>query len=137
MFCAQQAAEFRPHLATLAGAQVDLAIIGSGAPHFARGFKQTMGALDVPIFTDETLAVYRAASMKRGLRHMLHPGQISKWKDAARYFRLQLEGDMTQQGGVVIVRPGGEVTFTFHNRFPGDHADPETVVAAALAARAS
>jgi hypothetical protein len=133
MFCAQQVAEFRPHLATLRQAQVDLAIIGSGAPHFARGFKETM-TLDVPIFTDETLAVYRAASMKRGLRHMLHPGQIPKWKDAARYFQLQLEGDMTQQGGVVIVRPDGEVTFTFHNRFPGDHADPETVVAAALKA---
>jgi hypothetical protein len=133
MFCAQQVAEFRPHVATLRQAGIDLAVVGSGAPHFARGFKATIG-VEIPIFCDETLAVYRAASMNRGLRHMLHPGQVRKWKEAARFFQFKLLGDMTQQGGVLVVRPDGAVAFRFHNRFPGDHADPLAVVAAALAA---
>ncbi len=133
MFCAQQVAEFRPHVATLREAGIELAVIGSGAPHFARGFKANLG-FDAPIFCDETLAAYRAASMNRGLQHMLHPGQIPKWKEAARFFQFKLMGDMTQQGGVLIVRPDGAVPFSFHDRFPGDHADPGTVVAAALEA---
>src|SRR5213083_2265323 len=117
MFCAQQVAEFRPHVDTLRDAGVALAIIGSGAPNFARGFKQQM-QIDVPIYCDEKLAAYQATSMKRGLRHMLHPGQIPRWKEAGRYFTLKLEGDATQQGGVVIVLPDGRVPYRFHNRFP-------------------
>jgi len=133
MFCAQQVAEFRPHVASLREAGIDLAVIGSGAPHFARGFKATMD-FDAPIFCDEKLATYAAASLHRGLSHMLHPAQVRKWKDAARYFQFELQGDMTQQGGVLIVCPDGSVPFRFHNRYPGDHADTGTVVAAAMKA---
>src|SRR6266850_7150016 len=121
MFCAQQVAEFRPHLTTLRDAGVQLAVIGSGAPHFARGFKEQM-QIDVPIYSDQTLAAYQATSMRRGLRYLFHPGQLSKWMKSWRYFRLQLKGDATQQGGVVIVLPDGSVPYRFHNRFPGDHA---------------
>ena len=126
-------AEFRPHLTSLRKAGVQLAVIGSGAPQFARGFKEQM-QIDVPIFSDQNLAAYQATRMKRGLRYILHPGQLSKWKEAWRYFRLKLEGDATQQGGVVIVLPDGSMLYRFHNRFPGDHASPQTVVSAALEA---
>ena len=130
MFCAHQVAEFRPHVSSLRDAGVALAVIGSGAPHFARGFKERM-QIDAPIYSDQERAAYRAASMRRGLGHMLHPGQLAKWREAGKYFRLTLEGDATQQGGVVIVLPDGSVPYRFHNRFPGDHADPETVVSEA------
>jgi peroxiredoxin len=132
MFCAQQVAEFRPHLDELTQRGIDLAVIGSGAPQFALGFQERMG-LPIPIYSDQALASYRAARMNRSLWRMFHPGQLLGWR-ALRHFRLQLLGDATQQGGVVIVTPGGRVIYEFHNRFAGDHPRPAAVVRAALAA---
>jgi hypothetical protein len=133
MFCALQLAEFRPHIPTLREAGVDLAVIGSGAPHFARGFKEHM-QLDVPVYCDEQLAVYRAAALHRGLRYMLDPRQVGRIPEATKYFSLQLQGDATQQGGALLVTPDGSVPYRHANRWPGDHAAAETVVAAALKA---
>jgi hypothetical protein len=133
MFCALQVAEFRPHVPTLRDAGVDLVVIGSGAPQFARGFKEHM-QLDVPVFSDEKRATFAAASLRRGMGHMLNPAQLRRVPEAMRYFTLRLEGDATQQGGALLVCPDGTVPFKFANRWPGDHADPNTVVAAALKA---
>jgi hypothetical protein len=132
MFCAQQVAEFRPHLDELTQRGIDLAVIGSGAPQFAFGFREQM-RLPIPVYSDQALATYRAAAMNRSLWRMFHPGQLLGWR-ALRHFRLALLGDATQQGGVVIVGPGGRVVYEFHNRFPGDHPKPAVVVKAALSA---
>ena len=43
-------------------------------------------------------------------------------------------GDNTQQGGTIVVRPGGAMPYKFLSRYAGDHARARDVVAAALQA---
>jgi hypothetical protein len=134
MFCAQQVAEFRPHVQKLRDAGFNLAVVGSGAPNFARGFRERM-EIDVPIFSDEKLASYSALQMHRGAKTFLHAGMIAKGAGALfKYGQRRTMGDATQQGGAIVVRPDGTMPFKFLSRFPGDHAKPETVVAEALKA---
>ena len=118
---------------TLKDAGIGVAVIGSGAPNFARGFKERL-EFDAPIFSDEKLASYSALEMHRGAKTMLHPGLILKAAAVFKYRQRKTMGDNTQQGGVIVVRPDGEMVFKFLSRFPGDHAKNEDVVAAALAA---
>ena len=125
-------AEFRPRIAELEAAGVGVAVIGSGAPNFARGFKEGL-KLDAPVYSDEKLASYRALEMHRGIGTVLHPGVILKAAAIFKYRQRKTMGDATQQGGVIVVRPDGSMPFKFLSRYPGDHAKPDTVVAAALA----
>jgi peroxiredoxin len=132
MFCAQQVAEFRPHVEALRQKGVGVFIVGSGAPNFARGFKENMG-VDFPIFSDEKRASYQALEMHRGWHTFLNPGMILKAGAVFKYRQRRTMGDNTQQGGVIVVMPDGTMPFKFLSRFPGDHARPEEVVQAALA----
>ena len=117
-------------------AGVQVAVIGSGAPNFARGFKERM-EIDVPIFSDEKLAAYQAASFKRGAATLLHPGVVAKGITTIfKHRQRRTMGDNTQQGGVVIARPDGTMPYRFISRYAGDHAKPADVVAAARAAAA-
>jgi hypothetical protein len=126
-------AEFRPRIDELRKAGVDVAVIGSGAPNFARGFKEQIG-LDAPIFSDQKLAAYQAASMHRGILSVLNPAILLKIKAVLKYRQRKIMGDATQQGGVLVVRPDGTMPYSYLSRYPGDHAPPDQVVAAALAA---
>ena len=39
-------------------------------------------------------------------------------------------GDAWQQGGALVVQPGGKVTFRYVSLGPGDHPGPTTLLAA-------
>jgi peroxiredoxin len=132
MFCAQQVAEFRPHAKALREKGIDTFVIGSGAPNFAKGFSERMGG-EIRIFSDESRATYQALEMHRGAGTFLHPGMIAHGMTAIfKYRQRRTMGDATQQGGVIVVRPDGNMVYKFLSRYPGDHANPEDVVKAAL-----
>jgi hypothetical protein len=124
-------AEFRPHVPKLKEAGVQVAVIGSGAPNFLRGFKENV-PIDAPVFSDEKLASYNALEMHRGIKTFLDPRIALKAGAIFKYRQKKTMGEPTQQGGVIVVRPDGTMPFKFLSRFPGDHAKPEDVVAAAL-----
>jgi hypothetical protein len=134
MFCAQQAAELRPHLDEIRQAGLNIAMVGSGGPSFARGFRERM-ELDVPILSDEKLQAFTAAGLRRGAGTLLHPGVLARGATAIfKYRQRRTMGDVTQQGGVLLVKPDGMIAWAFRSRFAGDLPKPATVVAESLKA---
>jgi peroxiredoxin len=134
MFCAQQVAEFRPHYSELRDRGVDVAVIGSGAPHFARAFVEDYH-VEMPVFSDEARATFAAAHLKRGYCRVIDPRVLIKGATAIFKFRQRKTmGDGAQQGGVLLVRPDGSVPYSYVSEYAGDHPPTPQVVAAAFAA---
>jgi hypothetical protein len=97
-------------------------VIGSGTPAQAALFAGQMHAESVPIFSDEALASYRAAELKRSLGATLHP---RTWlKGIKSYFKHpqgKTAGDPWQLGGAMIVKRDGDITWRFASAVSGDH----------------
>jgi hypothetical protein len=127
-------AELRPHLPDLRQS-VDVVVIGSGAPNFARGFQEHMNVPDLPILSDEERVSFAAAQMKprQGLSH-LHKSLARFAKLFFKYPQTKVLGDASQLGGVVMVRPSGEVTYRFASEWAGQHPPIETLRDEALKA---
>ena len=109
----------------------DLVVIGNGAPHFIAGFRENTGYRG-PLYVDPSLAAYRAANLKRGLLRTLNPSvavkAVGAWRRGAR--QGGFEGDLAQQGGVLVILPSGEVPYWHVSAIAGDNAPAEEVVAA-------
>lgn len=112
----------RPHVEELRRIGVEPYVIGSGTPEQARHFQQHVDAMELPIFSDEKLASYQAAGLKRSMAATLSPR--TWWKGArsmASHRQGKTAGDPWQLGGAMIVRPDGEVTWRFASEVSGDH----------------
>jgi hypothetical protein len=112
-----------------AGAEVF--VIGNGSPSFIEGFRETTH-YDGAIYTDPSLAAYQAAQLKRGVLKTFNPLALGKTIGAfARGHRQGLtQGDAWQQGGVLVVEPGGNILWHHASERPGDNAEPSQIVAA-------
>ena len=112
-------------------AGAELVVIGNGAPMFIEGFRETTGYTG-PLYTDPTLAAYEAAQLERGFfKTFSLGGAIASLGSARRGFRQgRTQGDQNQQGGVVVVAPGGSVIYHHVSHHPGDNAKPEDIVRA-------
>ncbi len=129
MFCRQQVAEFRPHVDEVKQAGLELAIIGSGTPHFAKAFLEDLKLGDLPVYCDQELKSFAAAELRRSWGTVLDPRALAKGLVAMKYKQKKTMGDATQQGGVLIVRPDGTIPYHFVSRFAGDHAKNATILA--------
>ncbi len=129
--CTAQVEEFKPEVRKLREANVHFAIIGSGAPNFVHGFKERM-EIDVPVYSDEKRVSYEALKMRRGLKTMVDPRQIKNILWPFKYRQRKIMGDPLQQGGVLVIRPDGTITYKYISEYNGDHPAPHEVVAAAL-----
>ena len=114
----------RPHVEELRAIGVEPYVIGSGTPDDARAFARHMhteGAL--PILVDEALASYRAAGLKRSVgATLLHPGSwLRGIKSMAAHPQRRTAGDPWQQGGAMLVRPDGAITWRYVSQYSGDH----------------
>jgi hypothetical protein len=112
-------------------AGADLYVIGNGAPMFIAGFRETTG-FQGPIYTDPSLAVYQAAELERGLWKTVNVRGLAASVGALRrgFRQGRTQGDATQQGGVVVVAPGGSIIYHHISRYPGDNAAPADIVRA-------
>jgi len=112
-----------------AGAQVF--VIGNGSPSFIEGFREQTH-YDGAIYTDPSLAAYQAAQLKRGVLKTFNPLALGKTVGAfMRGHRQGLtQGDTWQQGGVLVVKPGGDILWHHASDRPGDNAEPSQIVAA-------
>jgi hypothetical protein len=126
-------AELRPHVQALRQAGVEPYVIGSGTPEQARTFAERVEVAGVlPILSDTKLASYRAAGMKRSVTATLSPRHIIQYVRAfKKYKQGKTQGDPWQLGGAYIVRPSGEVAFSYIGQRGGDHPDPARLVDAA------
>lgn len=106
----------------------NLVIIGNGAPNFIEGFREATGYTG-PIYTDPTLAVYKAAQLKRGVMTLLKLRAAAATVGSLRrgFRQVGTQGDATQQGGVMVVAPDGRILYHHISEYPGDNASPEEI----------
>ncbi len=106
-------------------------IIGNGGASFARGFLEQV-QIDAPLLVDPELVAYRAGGMRRGRVEALSPrvvtGALRAFRSGARQEGVQ--GDPWQLGGLLVLRPGGELVFEHRSRDASDQPDLDAVVAA-------
>jgi hypothetical protein len=112
-----------------AGAEV--AVIGNGAPHFMAGFRELTGWRG-PLYTDPSLSVFEAAQLERGVARTLDPRGLAGGVRAffAGHRQGRTQGDAYQQGGVLVIAPGGEIRWRHVSQRPGDNASVAEILAA-------
>jgi len=117
--------------AAIQAAGASLAVIGNGGPSFIEGFREQT-RFDGPIYTDPSLAVYQAAQLKRGVMKTFDPRALGTTLGAFMRGHRQgrTQGDPWQQGGVLVIAPGGEVKWHHASERPGDNASARDIVAA-------
>jgi len=108
-----------------------LYVIGNGSPSFIAGFReQTL--YDGPVYTDPSLATYKAAELKRSVAKTLDPRGwlkgVKAFTEGHRQGRTQ--GDAWQQGGVLVVGKTGDVLWQHASDLPGDNASAQQILAA-------
>jgi peroxiredoxin len=134
IFCREQLAEAEAHMMELNELGARLVVIGNGSPAEARAFAEEMGT-EAEVLTDPERVSYCAVGMKRSVRSSLNLKTVTHglraWRDGHR--QGAVAGDPFQQGGVVVMVPGGDEVFRFVSEEAGDHADFEDVLTAVRA----
>lgn len=131
LHCREHVVQLLRDFEKVRAAGAELYVIGNGSPSFIAGFRDETGWTG-PIYTDPSLAVYRAAELKRGVASTLDPRSLGDaWKalrGGTRQGRTQ--GDQWQQGGTLVVAPTGQVLWHHASGRPGDNATGAQIVAA-------
>ena len=103
--------------------------MGNGEPGAIAGFRNDTG-YPGPVFTDPNRSVYSALELHRGLLHMA--GVKSLVKGAKALFsgetQKKTQGDAMQQGGILVVGPGGRVEWFYQSKEPGDYPDAKSLL---------
>ncbi len=102
----------------------------------ADDFRQTMGIAS-PVWVDPQRRTYQLLGFKRSYASIVSPGALKNYARAfLRGHRQGLpQGDVLQQGGVVVVKRGGEPVYTYASEVSGDHPPIADVLSAAASAR--
>lgn len=123
--------QLRRDIEKIHGAGAELYVIGNGTPNFMAGFRETTG-WNGPLYTDPSLAVYKAAELKRGVIETFNPRAalfaVKALAHGSRQGRTQ--GDNWQQGGVLVIAPDGSVKWHHANEHSGDNASVDAIVRA-------
>jgi hypothetical protein len=132
MFCREQVAEFRDIEPEIKKHGAQLVVVGNGKPQHIASFRKTVG-FEGELVTDPSLESYKAALFVRtGLISLFRLSVIAAGLRALRKGFRQgwTQGEDSQQGGVIVVRPPGDVLYRFASRFAGDHPEPRAALAA-------
>jgi peroxiredoxin len=117
-------------------AGVALALIGHGTPEQAAAFRDSL-RIGLPVLADRRRESYRAAGTKVAtMGEMLGPKSVSKGlaatlRSAGRIRQGKVIGHPAQLGGVLVVQPDGEVSWSHIAENAGDNATPEDILEAA------
>ena len=135
MFCREQVAGFRSRKAELDQLGVGLFFVGSGNPMMAADFRDFL-RLEVPVWVDTRRETYRFLQFQRQTWMLL---DTRLWANGLRATRAgfrqgKTQGDPWQQGGVLVVRRGGEPVYSHASATAGDHPPLDLVLAQARAA---
>jgi AhpC/TSA antioxidant enzyme len=124
----------RPHAEEFANAGGKLAVIGNGWPAMAKSWAEHVGfPPSVAVLTDPGRTAYDLAGLKRSVMLTLfNPLSLARFVRAlVKGFRQgRTAGDLWQQGGALVVRPDGKVTYRYVSLGPGDHPPPAALVEA-------
>lgn len=104
-------------------------ILGNGTPQHAQWFAEDFD-ISTPLFTDPEKKTYDAVGARRGLASSFNPRTIVAALKARRggFRQTKTMGDSSQQGGVFVITPAGEMPYRYVSKFAGDHPAPEEPV---------
>jgi peroxiredoxin len=134
LFCHQMVHDLVIAVPTILDRGAQVLIVGNGSVEQARRFfsSKKLPRDGVAVVTDPERESYRAAGLERGYaRTFLHPGAQRAF-GAARgqgHRVTGLFGDLTQLGGLLVVKPPASLAYFHKSRFAGDHPDMSEVVA--------
>lgn len=140
--CSEHVAELRPRIEELAALGTAVVVISNGTAGQLAAWSeaQRLGEHAIELFTDPTLAAYRAAGLVRSLAGAMGPRAVANLVRlfAQGHVNGKNRGDRAQQGGTLYVRRGGGEVALFHRSARvGDHVAVAELVEQALAARAA
>lgn len=120
----------------LHAAGAEMIVIGNGTPSFIDGFREQTN-YHGPLYTDPSLAVFKAAELKRGVLKTLDPRSLGKAVKALREGHRQgrTQGDAWQQGGVLVIARDGTLVYHHASERPGDNAEARDILAALTSQR--
>lgn len=126
-------AELRSRAADFGKAGARVAVIGNGWPAMARKFAER-NALPpgIELFTDPSRKAYDLAGLRRSALLTVGPWALIPFlRTLRRGFRQRRKaGDLWQQGGALVLAPGGKVLYRHASWHPGDQAAPARLLAA-------
>jgi hypothetical protein len=131
MFCREHVVQLHREIKAIHRSGAELVVIGSGAPTFVAGFRETT-KYDGPLYCDTERVAFRAAELRRSRLLNFTPMAAARAVRAlSRGFRQgRMQGDDGQQGGVVVVRPDGAIAYYHQSSGAGDNAEPQEIIAA-------
>jgi peroxiredoxin len=131
VFCREQVTQLHKEKGAIEAKGGKLVVVGSGTPNFVRGFREQTG-FDGQVLCDPTVQSYKQAGMKRGFFTVMNPLTAARGlASMARGFRQgRVQGDAFQEGGVLVVRPPGELVYKQISASAGDHPPTQEVIAA-------
>jgi peroxiredoxin len=102
--------------------------VGNGTAEMINGFKEELNIMDAPIFTDPTMEIFDACGLNRGLKYLLNAKAILQagklYKEGYTQGTQKKEnGAHTQMGGIMAIKPPGQVTYHFASEYLGDFDD--------------
>ena len=119
-------------------AGVRLAVIGQGTPRHAEHFIEEYGLDGMTVLVDPDRKAYDAAGTKVAtIDELFAPQVVAKGMKVAATQRLvqgRTQGHAAQLGGVLVIAPGGDVTWSHLADDAGDNASNEELLEAARAA---
>ncbi|MEC8022843.1 MAG: peroxiredoxin-like family protein [Myxococcota bacterium] len=127
MFCREQAARIAAIASEVEALGAQIYAIGNGTVQMAEQFAAQFN-IPFPLLTDPSRRVYAAAGMKRNLG--LGPSSILKAGRAMAAGHRQgiTQGDVWQQGGVVVLSEDGQVLLSHADTGAGDHLSTSEIL---------
>ena len=114
---------------------VGVVLVGNGPPAALAAFTRAMNleGRRVTVVTDPSLASYRAAGLVRPRMHGIRAVIETLQALGAGYQKRRRAGDALQLGGAFLVDDAGRILYHHRSKSPGDLADPNDIVQAAMA----
>lgn len=124
MFCREQVARLIQQRSTFEEAGAKVLCIGNGQSHFAKAFQEDFD-VTIPLFTNPSQSFYKALELRNEKRLLLKSKSLKNTARAlkAGFKQGKSQGDVWQQGGVVVLDRKGEVVFLHRDDTPGDQLD--------------
>jgi hypothetical protein len=133
LFCHQMVSDLVTFIPDIVQRGARVVIIGNGTLEQARHFflEKKLPRSGVDVVTDPRRESYAAAGLERGVsRTFLNAGSVVAY-GAARLHGHKgtgLFGDLTQLGGLFVIKPPASLIYAHKSRFAGDHPDMAKVL---------
>ncbi|WP_309397136.1 peroxiredoxin-like family protein [Cerasicoccus maritimus] len=131
--CREHVGLWKPHLAKFVELGVRVHFVGNGDVAHLREFIDKAGLTDASadVLTDPEQRVYAALGLENSVASVLSPGAMFNALRAVARGNIQtsVEGDPTQQGGVLIVDADGQVVLLHREARLGDYLPVEDALA--------